>query len=122
MAFQNRVASNINRKRLDVVGQPTKDAAGNITSLVVDVVRADGPVSNEGTPLTAEKLNEEIAQAVQKASMNGQTATTACECDYSNKVATTAFVWDVLTALGLTKIAHNHNSYSGSSGSSGGGS
>lgn len=119
MAFQNRVASNINRKRLEVVGQPTKDASGNITSLVVDVIRADGPVSNEGTPLTAEKLNEEIAAEVQRASSNGATALTQYECDYSTKVATTQFVWNVLTALGLTKIEHNHNSYTGGSEGSG---
>ncbi len=112
MALENRVSEHINRKRLNVVGIPAKDLNGNITSMLVDVVREEGNVSSEGTPLTAEALRREIQELV-ASQQNERYANTQCTCDYSNNVATTAFVWDVLTALGLTKINHNHYDYSG---------
>ena len=117
MALKNRVADNINRRKLNVVNT-SYDASGNITSLTVDVIRNEGNVSSEGTPLTAESLNAEITEVVKKVVSSGSIAETKCECDYSNSVATTAFVWDVLTALGFLRKYHNHDT-GGGSGSSG---
>lgn len=110
MALENRVAENLGRKRLNVVGIE-KDSQGNIVSLTVDVVRAEGQVSNQGTALTAEALNAEIEAKVNAAvtSLGQTTAQTQCTCDSSTKIATTEFVWDVLEAIGVTKITHNHN-------------
>lgn len=116
MAFENREAEHLNRKRLNVVGVPTKDANGNIVSLVVDVTREEGSVTKEGTALTAEALTREIEQIVSEKTQNGQEAIKQCVCDYSNKVATTSFVWDVLMSLGFDKIYHNHNTNTGGSG------
>lgn len=117
MAFQNRQAEHLNRKKLTVVNQTTENGK---TVMLVDVERAEGNVYNTGTPLTAESLNAEIKALVKENAANvGATAATQCECDYSDKLATTKFVWDVLTALGLTKIYHNHNDNSGGSDSSG---
>ena len=104
MAFQNRQAEHLNRKKL-TVRDITKDTNGDIVSLVVDVERAEGEVTVEGTPLTAESLNLEILAAVENAAINlSPTAQTQASYDSSNKVATTAFVWNVLTALGFDKI------------------
>lgn len=118
MAFQNRQAEHLNRKKLTVVNQVTENGK---TVMYVDVERAEGNVYNPGTPLTAENLNAEIKALVKENAANvGSTAATQCECDYSDKLATTKFVWDVLTALGLTKIYHNHSNYNGSSSGSSG--
>lgn len=118
MAFQNRQAEHPNRKKLTVVAEGTNSNGTKV--LTVDVERAEGNVSVQGTPLTAENLNAEIKALIQQNSASvGTTATTQCSCDYSSKIATTRFVWDVLTALGLTKINHNHNDYTGGSGGGG---
>lgn len=117
MAFQNRQSEHLNRRKLTVVEQTTQNGK---TVMYVDVERAEGNVYAQGTPLTAESLNAEIKALVKEnAASIGETAATQCECDYSDKLATTKFVWDVLTALGLTKIYHNHNNYNGG-GSDGG--
>lgn len=119
MAFQNRVAEHLNRKQLTVVKETINESGQKV--FLVEVERADGHVDQAGTPLTADKLNEEIKTLIdENVKSIGVTATTQCECDYSDKVATTKFVWDVLTALGLTKIYHNHTDYTGGSGSGGG--
>lgn len=116
MAFQNRQGSNLNRRKLTVINEVTENGKKVMT---VDVERADSAYS-QGTALTAENLNKEIIALIKEnGGVSGATATTKCVCDRSSSVATTQFVWDVLTALGLTKINHNHNDYSG--GSSGGG-
>lgn len=116
MAFQNRQGTNLNRKKLTVISEATEN--GNKV-FYVDIDRADNATS-QGTALTAENLNKEIIALIKaNGGVGGGTATTKCVCDRSSSVATTQFVWDVLTALGLTKINHNHNDYS--SGSSGGG-
>ena len=119
MAFQNRQGSNLNRKKLTVINQTTENGK---QVMIVDVERSDGAYS-QGTALTAENLNKEIIALIKaNGGAGGGTATTKCVCDRSSSVATTQFVWDVLTALGLTKINHNHSDYSGgSSGSSGSG-
>lgn len=119
MAFQNRQAEHLNRKRMTVVNETTNSSGKKV--LTVDVERAEGNVYAQGTPLTAENLKAEIKALIKEnTTAVGATATTQCECDYSDKLATTKFVWDVLTALGLTKIYHNHNNYNGGgSGSSG---
>lgn len=113
MAFQNRQADHLNRKKLTVVSQTT-NSNGN-TVFTVDVERAEGNVQATGTALTAENLNAEI-QALMQQNTSSSTASTQCTCDSSTKVATTQFVWNVLTALGLTKINHNHTDYTGGGG------
>ncbi len=119
MAFQNRQAEYLNRKKL-IVRDTVKDSSGNISSLIVDVERAEGKVSVQGTPLDADTLNAEIRSAVQSmVSSVGPTASTQAVYDSSQKVATTEFVWNVLIALGHTKI--NQPSSGGSSGSDGSG-
>ena len=118
MAFQNRQAEHLNRKKL-IVRDISKDTNGNIVSLIVDVERAEGNVTVEGTALTADNLNAEIKAAVAAVVSNvGPTAPTQKSYDSSTKVATTEFVWNVLTALGHTKInAPSSGSGSSSSGS-----
>lgn len=114
MAFQNRVGSNLNRRKLTVQNQTTENGK---TVMIVDVERADSAFI-QGTQLTAESLNREIIKLIEShGGASGATAETQCICDRSNSVATTQFVWEVLVALGLHKINHNHDS--GSSGSSG---
>ena len=104
MAFQDRQAEHLNRKKLTVI-DVTKDTNGDIVSLVVDVEREEGTVTVEGTPLNANTLNLEIQSAVEAVlSSVNSTAQTQASYDSSNKVATTAFVWNVLTALGFDKI------------------
>lgn len=118
MAFQNRQAEHLNRKKL-IVCDVVKDTNGNILSLTVDVERAEGNVTVEGTALTADNLNAEIKAAVDAVvSSVGPTAPTQKSYDSSTKVATTEFVWNVLTALGHTKI--NAPSSGGSSSDSSG--
>ncbi|MDE7264617.1 MAG: hypothetical protein K2N64_08155 [Anaeroplasmataceae bacterium] len=117
MAFQNRRAEHLNRKKMTVVSEITNSSGQKV--ITVDVERAEGNVYAQGTPLNAESLNAEIRALVKESTASvGATAATQCECDYSDKLATTKFVWDVLTALGLTKIYHNHSNYNGGSGSS----
>ena len=119
MAFQNRQVQYPNRKRL-IVKQINKDTSGNITSLIVDVERNEGTVSVEGTTLSAETLTAEINRLIsEQSSQNVQNAITQPEYDSSSNVATTKFVWDVLTALGFDKIVNNNtgDSDSGSWGS-----
>lgn len=117
MAFVDRQGSNLNRKKLKVVSETIENGQKVIT---VDVERADSATSN-GTKLNAQSLTDAIKEIIRsETSSNSSTTTvTQCECDYSNNVATTAFVWDVITALGLDKITHNHSNYTSSSGSSG---
>ncbi len=118
MAFQNRQVQYPNRRRL-VVKEIQTDATGKITSLIVDVERNEGVVSVEGTTLSAENITAEIKQLIsEQSSQSAQTAATQPIYDSSTKVATTKFVWDVLTALGHTKIT-NTSSTGGSSSSSG---
>lgn len=117
MAFQNRQAEHLNRKKL-IVKDIVKDSNGNIVSLTVDVERAEGNVTVAGTALTADNLNAEIRAAVNAVvSGVGPTATTQKTYDSSTKVATTEFVWNVLTALGHTKINAPSSSSGGSSSS-----
>ncbi len=112
MAFQNRQAEHLNRKKL-IVRDIVKDSSGNIVSLTVDVERAEGRVSVEGTALNADTLNAEIKNAVKSVvSAIGPTSQTQAVYDSSTKV-----VWNVLIALGHTKI--NNPSTGGGSGSSG---
>lgn len=116
MAFQNRQGSNLNRRKLTIISRTTEN---DKTVLLVDVERADSAFI-QGTQLTAETLNKEIIKLIEShGGASGATAETQCVCDCSDSVATTQFVWDVLMALGLTKINHNHTDYSGSSGSNG---
>lgn len=49
--FTDRVGSNLNRRKLSIVSQTPNE-------MIVDVFRADGDVTSEGTKLTASKLNE----------------------------------------------------------------
>lgn len=113
MAFENREGANLNRKKLTVISQTTVNGK---TVMTVDVERADN-ASKTGTALTAENLEREIKELVRKNSgAVGATAETKCVCDRSSSIATTQFVWDVLTALGLTKINHNHSNIGGGSG------
>lgn len=117
MAFQNRQAEHLNRKKLTVIDL-VKDSSGNIISLIVDSERAEGNVITEGTALTAENLNYEIRQAVNEIIPSiGNTAVTQKTYDSSTKIATTEFVWNVLVSLGLANV-DNSGSSSGSSGSS----
>lgn len=117
MAFQNRQAEHLNRKKL-IVKDIVKDSSGNIVSLTVDVERAEGNVTVAGTALTADNLNAEIKAAVDAVvSSVGPTATTQKSYDSSTKVATTEFVWNVLTALGFTQISAPSSSSGGSSSS-----
>ncbi len=110
MAFQNRQAEHLNRKKL-IVKDIIKDSSGNIVSMTVDVERAEGNVTVAGTALTADNLNAEIKAAVDAVvSSVGPTAPTQKSYDSSTKVATTEFVWNVLTALGHTKINDPNNS------------
>lgn len=114
MAFQNRQAEHLNRKKL-IVHDIVKDISGNIVSLTVDVERAEGNVTVEGTALTAENLNAEIKAAVDAVvSSVGPTAPTQSVYDNSSKVATTEFVWNVLVALGHTKLNQPGSSSGGS--------
>lgn len=113
MAFQNRQAEFLNRKKLNVLSIE-KNSSGEITSLTVDIFRDEGKVINEGTALTAENLNSEIAAAVANVvSTMGPTAWTQSVYDCSTKVATTEFVWNVLVALNHTKLK-NPNTGGGS--------
>lgn len=117
MAFQNRQAEHLNRKKLTVIDL-VKDSSGNIISLIVDSERAEGNVITEGTALTAENLNYEIRQAVNEIIPSiGNTAVTQKTYDSSTKIVTTEFVWNVLVSLGLANV-DNSGSSSGSSGSS----
>ena len=117
MGFVDRQGSNLNRKKLKVVSETTENGQKVIT---VDVERADSATSN-GTKLDADSLTKAVKEIIQSETSSNSlsTAVTQCECDYSNSVATTAFVWDVITALGLDKITHNHSNYTGSSSSGG---
>lgn len=104
MAFQNRQAEHLNRKKL-IVRDITNDSNGNLESLIVDVERAEGKVSVEGTALNADTLNAEIRNIVESLNSGiAPTAQTQAVYDSSNKVATTEFVWNVLNALGHTKV------------------
>lgn len=113
MAFQNRQAEHLNRKKLTVVSDTTN--SNGTREIVVDVERHEGNVSVEGTPLNAESLEREIRSIINESSSTGNsgTAATQCECDYSDNLATTKFVWNVLRALGLNQIYHNHNTSGG---------
>lgn len=117
MGFVDRQGLNLNRKKLKVVSETTENGQKVIT---VDVERADSATSN-GTKLDADSLTKAVKEIIQSETSSNSlsTAVTQCECDYSNSVATTAFVWDVITALGLDKITHNHSNYTGSSSSGG---
>ena len=57
-SFVNRQATNINRKRLNVV-DVEHDSSGNVTSLVVDEVRAD----SEGCTVTGTRLDKESIES-----------------------------------------------------------
>lgn len=73
MALVNRVSEHVNRKKL-IVQETTKNASGDITSLIVDIERAEGNVSSEGTKLNATNLNNEIVSLVNsQCSANGVT-------------------------------------------------
>lgn len=110
MSLVNRKMSNPNKKLIKQL-----DSSGNVVSSYYALVeRADG-ASQSGTALTAENLEAEIVSLINKNTPSTITATTQCECDCSTNVATTAFVWNVLTALGLTRISHNHTNYEGGS-------
>ncbi|MDE7162148.1 MAG: hypothetical protein K2N65_05255 [Anaeroplasmataceae bacterium] len=114
MAFQNRRAEHLNRKKL-IVRDITNDSNGKLSSLIVDVERAEGEVSVEGTALTAETLNAEIRNIVQSMASTSPTAQTQAVYDSSNKVATTEFVWNVLNALGYGKLTSSSNDTGGTS-------
>lgn len=57
-SFVNRQATNINRKRLNVV-DVEHDSSGNVTSLIVDEVRAD----SEGCTVTGTRLDKESIES-----------------------------------------------------------
>lgn len=113
MSLTNRVSSVANKRLIKEL-----DSNGNVVNSYYAIVeRADG-ASQGGTALTAENLQAEIVSLINQNTPSSIVATTQCECDCSTNVATTAFVWNVLTALGLTRISHNHTNYEGG-GSSG---
>ena len=115
MSFIDRQGSNLNRRKLKVVSETTENGQKVIT---VDVERADS-VYQEGTRLNAQSLTDAVKDIIEnESSLKGATAVTQCACDYGNNVATTKFVWDVLIALGLDKIAHDHTVNSGGGSSS----
>ena len=63
-SFVNRQATNINRKRLNVV-DVEHDSSGNVTSLVVDEVRADSDTCTEtGTRLDKESIESAILNLI----------------------------------------------------------
>lgn len=63
-SFVNRQATNINRKRLNVV-DVEHDSSGNVTSLVVDEVRADSDTCTEtGTRLDKESIESAIENLI----------------------------------------------------------
>ena len=55
MSFENRTGKNLNRRKLTIVSQTP-------TEIIADIERLDGPITNPGTPLTAENL--ELIQKV----------------------------------------------------------
>lgn len=66
-SFVNREVENINRKRLNVVNLEY-DGSGEISSLVVDVIREDGYVEGNpvGTRLDAESMKAAVESLVYK--------------------------------------------------------
>ena len=114
MSLINRVSGVANKRRIKRL-----DSSGSVIESYCALIEREDDATQEGTALTASSLEEAINSAViANAAIVTTTAATQCECDCSTKVATTAFVWNVLTALGLTKISHNHTNYEGG-GSSG---
>lgn len=63
--FVNRVADNLNRKRLDVV-ECELSPSGNIESLLVDEYREDSNVSQVGTKLSKEGIEDAIYNYILK--------------------------------------------------------
>lgn len=120
MSLVNRQGSNLNRKKITIESATNGLNQGSV--IYANIERADNPIT-VGTELTAENLENAIANIVNERipTASTQTAVTQCSCTSDNTVATTEFVWNVLAALGLTKIEHNHNDTSTgtSSGSSG---
>ena len=63
--FINRSGTNLNKKILNV-NEVTRDETGEISRLKVLEIRDDLPVSNEGTPLNAEGMNNTINEMIQE--------------------------------------------------------
>lgn len=61
--FADRVGNNLNRRKLTIVSQTPNE-------MIVDVTRADGDVTSEGSKLTASKLNEVFSEI--KSELNSQ--------------------------------------------------
>lgn len=120
MAFLNRKSAFPSRRKLEV-RSVEKNGSGEIVSMTVDVIRAEGQIQSEGTPLTAESLNAAVLDLIEsKMSQVSTQATTQHIYTSNTTVATTEFVWNVLTSLGYNKPNPNPNPGSGGgSGSSG---
>ena len=67
MKFENRIVEHTGRKRLTVVNQENDDN-GAILALTVDVARAEGAVTESGTPLTKatfQQLQTELSEQIE---------------------------------------------------------
>lgn len=67
MKFENRIVEHTGRKRLTVVNQENDDN-GAILALTVDVARAEGAVTESGTPLTKatfQQLQIELSEQIE---------------------------------------------------------
>lgn len=122
MSLVNRQGSNLNRKKITIESVTNGLNQGSV--IYANIERADSPTT-VGTELTAQNLENAIVNIVNERIPTTTSTTigvTQCVCTSDSSVATTEFVWNVLTALGLNKINHNHTSTSTGTGSSSGGS
>ena len=84
--FVNRVSSDLNKRTLKVIEERVK-ANGEIDELDVEIVRMNGDVTTEGTPLNADVFNEIVISIVKE--MVGETALTNAERVELDKAALT---------------------------------
>ena len=57
--FENRISNNINKKILDV-DRVERNQAGEIIKIYGEILRDEGEVTEEGTRLDAESLNQVV--------------------------------------------------------------
>lgn len=63
MQFENRTGKNLNRKKLKILSV-ARNGAGELEELLVDIERADEEVTNEGSKIDAELMNNLINNMV----------------------------------------------------------
>ena len=112
MAFEGREVEFPMRFKL----VPATDSDGSTIANTYDLERVEGTVTTEGTPLTADNLNTEIAEAAETAAESAVAAATASiTTDASGNVKVRNFKAGAIT-MKTTKAkqtVHKHVSFSG---------